>query len=48
MEGKTVRLVLAKGTAEAKVTKARPDQTLTDVLQPASPAAKPKGPRKKG
>jgi exodeoxyribonuclease VII large subunit len=48
LEGKPVRLVLAKGTAEAKVTQAQPNQTFADVLQPASPGAKLKSPRKKG
>jgi exodeoxyribonuclease VII large subunit len=47
LEGKPVRLVLAKGTADARVTEARPVQALADVLKPAAPVEKPKGPRKK-
>jgi exodeoxyribonuclease VII large subunit len=47
LEGNAVRLVLAKGTAEAKVTEVRPNQTLADALHPVSPVIKPKRPGKR-
>jgi exodeoxyribonuclease VII large subunit len=47
LEGKSVRLVLAQGTADATVTGAQPGQTLADALQPALSPAKAKSPRKK-
>jgi len=47
LEGQPARLILGKGTLEAQITRAHPDQTLAEALEAKAPETAP-SPAKKG